>query len=464
MISLGCAKNRVNSEQMMFLLRENGFYVTGEIDGADVVVVNTCGFIESAKAETIDTILELAEKKDSGGIGAIVVAGCMAERYKNELLKELPEVDAVVGTGRFDDIVDVVRNVSAKEYAAAERVAAKPAAESAAGVLPQKPAAKPVLFGDINAPISETGRIISTSPIWAYLKIADGCDNRCAYCCIPAIRGRYRSRPLENIVAEAKSLASSGYKELILVAQDTTSYGKDLYEKRSLPDLLRALTDIEGLSWIRLLYLYPDGFYTNPGEFHNELIDEIAKNGKIVKYADIPIQHINDKILRKMNRRGTGSEIRNLFNKLREQIPNIILRTSLITGLPGEGDKEFDELCDFLRETKIQRAGVFAYSPEEGTPAALMKRPPTEVAEQRAAIVQEIQAQIMDDFNESRIGNVERVIVEGAGGLARSYAEAPEVDGYIKINADNARVRNTMTDVKLTGIKDGEIKAEVINQ
>ena len=296
------------------------------------------------------------------------------------------------------------------------------------------------LFGDINAPVSETPRIIITSPLWAYLKIAEGCDNRCAYCCIPDIRGRFRSRPLENIVTEAKKLADTGIRELILVAQDLTRYGLDLYGKRKLYDLLAELNKIEDLKWIRLHYMYPD-------EFDDELIDFIAKSGKIVKYLDIPIQHINDGVLKKMNRRGTSKDIKELFRRLRESIPGIVLRTSLITGLPGEGKKEFEELCDFLREAKIERVGVFAYSPEDGTPAALMGRPPKSVAAKRAELLLNIQAGIMKQWNESRIGSITTVLVEGFKApdeksnvyLARSYAESPGIDGYIYVKGLNIK-------------------------
>ena len=416
----------------MYLLREAGYEVTGVTDGADVVIINTCGFIKSAKMEAIETILEMTEAKRRRMVKNIIVAGCLPERYKNEFLGELPEVSAVIGVGSFGDVVSVVE-----------------------GVL--EGGGKAALFGDIDAPVSETRRIITTSEAWAYLKVADGCDNRCAYCVIPDIRGRYRSRPIDNIIGEAKELAEKGTKELILVAQDLTRYGLDLYGKRSLPQLLEGLCAIEQLKWIRLLYLYPS-------DIDDELIDVIAENDKIVKYLDIPIQHINETILRKMNRRGGGKEIRALFRRLRERIPGLVLRTSLITGLPGEGEAEFAELCDFLREAKIERAGVFPYSPEEGTAAALMEMPDTDVAERRAELVSEIQSCVMDEFNQSRVGSVTTVLVEGClNGIfyGRSYAESPDVDGYVIIHGEGI-TENTFVETRLTGLESGEPAGEVL--
>ena len=426
-ISLGCAKNLVNSEQMMYLLKESGYEVSGDTDGADAVIVNTCGFIENAKTEAIDTILELGRMKSGGRIQKLIVAGCLAERYKDGIMTEMPEIDAVIGVGSFDDIVSVVRNA----FESGEKAA---------------------LFGDINASVSETGRIITTSPVWAYLKIAEGCDNRCAYCVIPDIRGRFRSRRREDVINEARELADHGIKELIIVAQDVTRYGLDLYGKRSLTGLLKELAAIEKLRWIRLHYLYPD-------EIDEELIDVIAENDKILKYLDIPIQHINDKILKNMRRRSTGAEIRELFARLRKSIPGVVLRTSLITGLPGEGKKEFEELGEFLRVTKIERAGVFVYSPEEGTLAAQMERPDADVAAHRAEILVDIQSRIIDEFNINRIGSLTTVLIEGRDGenyYGRSYAESPDIDGYITITGDNIPV-NSFIEAKITGAVDGTL-------
>jgi len=401
-VSLGCAKNLVNTEQMMFLLKEAGYEVTGETNGADAVIVNTCGFIESAKMEAIETIIELGRMKGEDQTGKIIVTGCLPERYKSEIMPEMPEIDGIAGTGSFEKIVSVV--------------------EAAL-----KGCDKPALFGDNNAPVSETGRIITTSPVWAYLKIAEGCDNLCAYCVIPGLRGRYRSRPIGKVIDEARRLAAGGIRELIIVAQDITRYGCDLYGKRMLADLLRGLCGIDDLKWIRLHYLYPD-------EIDEELIDVIAKNDKILKYLDIPIQHINDSILRSMNRRCTGGGIRLLFKRLRERIPGVVLRTSIIAGLPGEGEAELEEMCDFLREAKIERAGIFPYSPEEGTAAALMDRPDSETAARRAEILADIQSLIIDQYNESRIGEVATVLIEGRDGenfYGRSYAESLMLTGTL---------------------------------
>jgi ribosomal protein S12 methylthiotransferase len=453
-ISLGCAKNLVNSEQMMYLLNEAGYDVTGEPDGADAVVVNTCGFIESAKAEAIEMIIELGSLKKEGRIGKIIAAGCLPERYKGEILTEMPEIDAAVGVGSFDDIVSAVKSV----LVTPERPEPPYMPDKPETPEPPEGGRSRAFFGDINAPVSETGRIITTSPVWAYLKIAEGCDNRCAYCVIPDMRGRYRSRPIENILDEANMLAGRGIKELILVAQDVTRYGLDLYGKRRLAELLRELCRVDDLKWLRLLYLYPD-------EIDEELIDVVAANDKILKYLDIPIQHINDGILRNMRRRYTGGEVRALISRLRERIPGVVLRTSIIAGLPGEGEKEFEELGEFLREVKIERAGIFPYSPEEGTPAALMERPDTDVAAHRAEILTDIQSRVMDEFNKSRIGSVTTALVEGYDGkrvYGRSFAESPDVDGYITITGDNVPT-NDFANVRITGTENGELSGKVGN-
>ena len=403
MISLGCAKNLVNSEQMLYLLSEAGYTLVPEADGADLAVVNTCGFIDAAKSEAIDNILEMAELKKEGRLGGLIVTGCLSECYKDSILSELPEIDAVLGVGSFGDIVEAADAVMAGDHLSR--------------------------FASNSAPVDEIARVVSTGPSWAYLRIAEGCDNFCAFCAIPYIRGRYRSRPMENILEEARDLAAHGVKELIVIAQDITRYGTDLYGKRSLAALCRELGKIEGVEWIRLHYLYPD-------QFDDELIDEIASNDKIVKYLDIPIQHINDAILKRMNRSGTGSEIRALFRTLRERIPGLVLRTSLIAGLPGEGEAEFEELCEFLKEARIERAGVFPFSPEEGTPAAKMEHVDAEEAQKRADLILQLQAQIMDEFCESFVGKTIRVLCqsfdEDSGLLVgRSYADSPDIDGLV---------------------------------
>jgi len=425
LISLGCAKNLVNSEQMLYLLREAGYEISGDTDGADAVVVNTCGFIESAKMEAIETILALGRAKKDGRIKRIIVAGCLSERYKDEMLEELPEIDALVGVGSYQDIVAAVRT-------------------ALGGKLYTK-------FGDNSIPDPEVDRVITTSSVWAYLKIAEGCDNRCAYCVIPDIRGRFRSRPLENILREAEELVSRGIRELIIVAQDTTRYGLDLYGERRLAELLEKLCGIKDLKWIRLHYLYPD-------EISDMLIDVIAKNDKILKYLDIPIQHINGGILQRMCRRGTGADIRALFKKLRDRLPGVVLRTSLITGLPGEGEPEFKELFDFLKDAKIERAGVFPYSPEEGTKAAVMEYPDSETACARAEAIMALQSGILDSFSKSRIGSVTPVLVEGFDGTyyyGRSYAESPEIDGLVYFSGDNVKM-NDFNLVRINDTLDGE--------
>ncbi len=404
LVSLGCPKNLVNSEQMLYLLADAGLELVGEPEEADCVVVNTCGFIESAKAEAIDTILSLAELKKAGRIKSIVATGCLVQRYQDEFLKELPEVDCALGTGSYGDVVEAVKS-SLKGNGLCR-------------------------YGDINAPDAELGRIVSTGPGWAYLRVAEGCSNRCAYCVIPAIRGKYRSRRIEDIVEEAQALAQTGVRELIVVAQDVTRYGTDLYGKRALSELLHKLCKIKGIEWIRLHYLYPD-------EFDDELIDTIAGEKKIVKYIDVPIQHIDDDILKRMNRRGSGEDIKALLKKLRERIPGVVIRTSLIVGLPGEGEAEFKALCDFLKEAKLERAGVFVFSPEERTPAAEMPdRCPTEEAEKRQEIVMELQDGIMDAWSRSFIGKDVRVLCEGYDEelgmqFGRSFADSPEIDGIV---------------------------------
>lgn len=425
MVSLGCAKNLVNSEQMMYLLEEAGFEVSGETENVDLVIVNTCGFIDSAKSEAIDTILELGEAKAAGSIGKIVVIGCLAERYRDEILSEMPEVDAVCGTGSYFDIVAICRRTLAGDRFSQ--------------------------YGDIHAREPETGRVLTTSPLWEYIKIAEGCDNWCAYCVIPKLRGRYRSREMADILSEAEGLAKAGVKELIVIAQDITRYGRDLKNGENLAELLRRLCRIDGIHWIRLHYLYPD-------DITEELIDVIADEEKICKYLDIPIQHINDSILHTMCRRGTGSEIRSLFQKLRARIPGLVLRTSLIAGLPGEGEAEFEELCQFLREAKIERAGVFPYSPEEGTPAAEMERPDTETAENRAEIISNLQEQVMEEYNRSRVGTTVEVLVEEYDGVyytGRSRAESPDIDGHIVFTSRDLITENFAM-VTLTDVVDGE--------
>lgn len=430
MVSLGCAKNQVDAEQMLFLLQQAGFEIHAEPAGSDVVIINTCGFIESAKTEAIDNILAMAALKAEGSISKILVTGCLAQRYQQEILKELPEVDGVLGTGSYYDVVGAVKQLLSGREGLEE-------------------------YGDIQAPVQECGRILTTPRQYAYLKIAEGCDNHCAFCIIPALRGRYRSRPMEKLIEEAKVLAAGGAKELIVVAQDTSRYGIDLYGERKLAELLRELCRIDGIVWVRVHYLYPD-------EMSDELIDVLASEPKIVKYLDIPIQHINDGILKKMNRRGNSKYLRELLRKLRQRIPGLVLRTSLITGLPGEGEKEFDELCDFLREFRMERVGAFVFSPEEGTRAAKMEYPDTEIARQRADFIEELQSRIMDDWNESMMGKRLQVLCEGFDAdencyYGRTYADSPDIDGRILFESEQTLEPGDFVTVEVTDACDGEL-------
>lgn len=436
-ISLGCAKNQVDCERMMYRVREAGHTVKEDIVGSDVVVINTCGFIDSAKAEAIDYILQTAALKAEGQVGKILVTGCLSQRYQDEILSEMPEVDGVLGTGSYTEIV--------------------PAIEA---LLNQQTVSE---FGSIDAPEQETGRIVTTPEHYAFIKIAEGCDNRCAYCIIPYLRGKYRSRQLDDVLYEARLLADSGVKELIVVAQDTSRYGTDLPgHKRLLPELLRKLCEIEGLHWIRVHYVYPD-------EIDDEFIDVMATQPKIVKYLDIPIQHCNSKILKLMNRRGDGQFLRELFDKLRSRIPGLVIRTSLITGLPGEGDAEFQELCDFLREQRLERVGAFAFSPEEGTPAAKMEFVDNEVAQQRAQTIEMIQSGIMDDYNAAMQGKTLEVLVDGYDEeleqfYGRTYADSPDIDGRVWLASEEPLREGMFVTVKIDGCVDGDLSGYVLEE
>ena len=435
-ISLGCDKNRVNTEQMMALCLQSGMTVQEDCAGSDVVVINTCGFIDSAKLEAIETILSVAELKAAGEVGRILVTGCLSQRYQEELLKELPEVDGIMGTGSYGDIVSAVEKVAAgQEYSR---------------------------FADINGPVEELPRVISTPMHYAYLRIAEGCSNRCAYCVIPSLRGKYRSRRMEDILSEARALAEGGVKECIVIAQDITRYGVDIYREKKLPELLRELCKLD-FHWIRLHYLYPDCIT-------DELIDTIAAEPKICKYMDIPIQHCNDAVLQAMRRRETKAGLQALFARLRSRIPGLVLRTSIITGLPFEDEAAFEELCDFLQEEKIPRAGAFAYSPEEGTPAAEMRnRVDTDEARNRAELIMQVQEQVMDQFSESRLGSVTEVLCDGFDTQAmayvgRSWAESPGIDGNIYFTAERDVQPGEFVPVRVTGIMDGDLTGEVTEE
>ena len=432
-ISLGCAKNLVNTEQMMALTRDAGYELVSDPEGADVAVLNTCGFIDSAKSEAIQNILELAALKDAGKLGKLLVAGCLSQRYQDELEQEMPEVDGVLGTGSYTDIVSALEEVTAGGH--------------------------PRRFGDIDHTEEDGARVVSTPPYTAYLKIAEGCDNRCSYCIIPYLRGRYRSRSMESLLAEAKALADRGVQELIVIAQDITRYGTDLYGRRRLGDLLTELCRLP-FHWVRLHYLYPD-------EVDDDLIDVLAREHKILRYIDIPLQHINDGILKAMNRRSTKAEIIALLNKLRQRLPGLVLRTSLICGLPGEGEAEFEELCEFLQDAGIERAGIFQFSPEEGTPAAVMEHQvEPEVAARRVELLVELQSRVMDAYNESRLGETLEVLCEGfdqeMGCYAgRSYADSPDVDGKVFFTAAGLVPAGTFVNVRITGTSDGDLTGEI---
>lgn len=433
-ISLGCAKNQVNCEQMMSAVQAAGHTIVSAPEGTDVVVVNTCGFLASACEEAIDNILEMAELKKAGQVKKILVTGCMAQRYKQDVLGELPEVDGILGTGSYGEIAAAIDEVMDQGL-------------------------RPCHLGNIHTADQSGPRILSTPPWYAYLRIAEGCDNHCAYCVIPSLRGKYRSRPMNELLDEAAELASAGVKELLVIAQDITRYGTDLNGEHQLAALLRELCKLD-FHWIRLHYLYPD-------EITDELIDTIAQEPKIVKYLDIPIQHCNDGILKAMNRRDTKAALLALFEKLRARIPGLVLRTSLITGLPGEGEAEFEELCQFLRDVKIERAGVFPFSPEAGTRAAQMEHVDTEEAKRRAELAVDVQSDVIDGYNESLLGEEREVLCEGFDNQAqmffgRSYAESPDIDGRIWFTAGEEPAPGTFVTVRFTGTMDGELTGEAL--
>lgn len=436
-ISLGCAKNQVDCERMMYRVQEAGHVVKADIAGSDVVVINTCGFIDSAKSEAIDFILQTAALKAEGLVGKILVTGCLSQRYQDEILSQLPEVDGILGTGSYTEIV--------------------PAIEALLNGQTVRD------FGSIDAPEQETGRILTTPEHYAFIKIAEGCDNRCSYCIIPYLRGKFRSRQMDDILYEARLLAASGVKELIVVAQDTSRYGTDLPgHKRLLPELLTKLCGIEKLHWIRIHYVYPD-------EIDDELIDVIAQQPKILKYLDIPIQHCNSNILKLMNRRGDGEYLKALFKKLRSRIPGLVLRTSIITGLPGEGEAEFAELCEFLKEQRLERVGAFPFSPEEGTPAAQMEHPDVSVAQDRAEMVETIQSAIMDDYSAAMIGKTVEVVVDGYDEefeqyYGRTYADSPDIDGRVWLASDDDLSEGSFVNVQIDGLIDGDLSGFVLEE
>ena len=432
-VSLGCAKNLVNTEQMMALCRKAGHIVTGDPEGADVAVLNTCGFIESAKSEAIENILELAQLKEQGQLKKLLVTGCLTQRYADEIRTELPEVDGMLGTGSYTEVVSAVEELMAGQ--------------------------KAEHFAGINTTYEDGERIVTTPSYTAYLKIAEGCSNGCAFCIIPKLRGRYRSRTMEAVLKEAGELAASGVKELIVIAQDITRYGLDLKDGTTLAGLLRELCKMD-FHWIRLHYLYPE-------VITDELIEVMAREPKILHYLDIPIQHANDGILKAMRRHTNRGEIEVLFDKLRAAMPDLVIRTSLICGLPGEGEAEFEELCDFLRQQKLQRAGVFQFSPEEGTLAQRMENQvEAELAARRVELVVDLQSRIMDANNEQRLGTVMEVLCEGFDHeqgcfVGRTYADSIDIDGHVYFTAAGLIPAGEFVNVRITGTQDGDLTGEI---
>ena len=432
-VSLGCSKNLVNTEQMMALCRQAGHQVTGEPEGADVAVLNTCGFIESAKTEAIDNILELARLKEQGKLKKLLVTGCLTQRYADDIRTELPEVDGMLGTGSYTDVVTAVEELMEGE--------------------------KAEHFGSIHRTYEDGERLVTTPPYTAYLKIAEGCSNGCSFCIIPKLRGKYRSRSMDALLAEARGLADRGVKELIVIAQDITRYGLDLGDGSTLAKLLEELCKLD-FHWVRLHYLYPE-------VITDELIHTIATQPKLLHYLDIPIQHCNDAILKAMRRHTTKAELVALFDRLRAAMPDVVLRTSLICGLPGEGEAEFEELCQFLREQKLQRAGVFQFSPEEGTLAAAMDdQVDGETAARRVELVVDLQSRIMDAYNEERLGSVMEVLCEGFDSNAgcyvgRTYADSVEIDGHVYFTAAGLVPAGEFVRVRITGVSDGDLTGEI---
>ena len=435
-ISLGCDKNLVDTEVMLGMLASRGYEMTNDEQEADIIVINTCCFIHDAKEESIQNILEMAEYKKNGSAKALIVTGCMAERYRQEILDEIPEVDEVLGTTAYDRILDAVDAALAGQHE--------------------------VMTADLDAlPLPETKRLVTTGGHFAYLKIAEGCDKHCTYCIIPKIRGNFRSVPMERLLKEAQDLAEQGVKELILVAQETTLYGKDLYGEKSLPKLLRELCKISGIRWIRILYCYPE-------EITDELIQVMKEEPKICHYLDLPIQHANDTILKRMGRRTSKQELINIVQKLRKEIPDICLRTTLITGFPGETQEQHEEVMEFIDTLEFDRLGAFTYSPEEDTPAATFEdQIDEEVKEDRQADIMELQQEIAFDKAEDMIGREVLVMIEGKVAdenayVGRTYCDAPNVDGLIFINTDVELISGDFAKVKVTGALDYDLIGELM--
>lgn len=441
-VSLGCDKNLVDTEVMLGLLAKKGHQMIDDETQADIVIVNTCCFIHDAKEESVQTILEMAQLKETAVLKKLIVTGCLAQRYKEEILEEIPEVDAVLGTTSYDEIAEVIDGLFSDS--------------------PMERADARMIMKDVDyLPETQKGRLVTTGGHFAYLKIAEGCDKHCTYCIIPKIRGNFRSVPMEELIDEAKELADQGVKELILVAQETTLYGKDIYGEKSLPRLLKALCKIQGLRWIRILYCYPE-------EITDELIQVIKEEPKICHYLDLPIQHASDAILKRMGRKTSKEQLISIIGKLREEIPDITLRTTLITGFPGETDEQHEELMDFVDQMEFERLGVFTYSPEEDTPAAEMPdQISEEIKQDRQAELMELQQDIVFDRNEDLIGEEMLVMIEGKVAdenayVGRTYRDAPNVDGLIFVNTDEELVSGDFAKVKVTGAMDYDLIGELL--
>ena len=436
-VSLGCDKNLVDTEKMLGLLQQKGHTFTDDETEAEVIVVNSCCFIGDAKEESIQTIIEMGRMKEEGNCKLLLVTGCLAQRYQDELLKELPEADGILGTNSWQDIVDLVEEAEKKQT-------------------------QPEIFHDLREmPRSEAGRVVTTGGYYAYLKIAEGFDKHCTYCIIPKVRGDFRSVPMEDLLKEARDLADSGVRELILVAQETTVYGTDLYGKKSLPELLHRLAEIPGLYWIRILYCYPE-------EITDELIQTIKAEPKVCDYLDIPIQHCSDRILGRMGRKTSEADLRRIIGTLREEIPDIALRTTLITGFPGETEEDHEKMMAFVNEMEFTRLGVFTYSPEEGTPAAEMPdQVPEETKEQWRDEIMELQQEVSYDLGQEMIGKELTVMIEGkvadeAAYVARTYMDAPGVDGYLFVQTGEALMSGDFVRVRVTGAEEYDLIGELI--
>ena len=436
MISLGCPKNQVDAERMLAIIDKNSFEITDCYDGADVVIVNTCGFIDAAKAEAIENILDMAELKKEGIIKKIIVAGCLSERYKDEIFTEMPEVDGVMGIGAINQVDSIIRRVLDGE--------------------------KVFQMDDkYNLPLCGE-RLLTTPSYWSYLKIADGCSNRCTYCAIPGIRGDYRSEEFDMVIEEAKQLAAACTKELILIAQDTTAYGYDLYGKYRLPELLNSLCEIDGIEWIRMLYCYPD-------KITDELLDVMKNQPKVLHYIDLPLQHADDRILKRMGRKGDSTYLRNVISRIREAMPDAVIRTTFMVGFPGEDEEAFDNLAEFVNEIEFDRLGCFEFSPQEGTPAFNMPdQVDDKVKNHRGEIIMNDQLEIVNLKNDEKIGKIYRVLVEDYDGYSdsysgRTYMDAPEIDGKINFTSSHDYNPGDFADVEVIGVNDYDLIGKDIN-